>query len=108
MEERADNTVRIIVKLRDLDTDEKAIFEQDVEPPRSQAEEREKLVEAVARHKPEAEFRAFANHAASFLDGEHLVVAYFESPRRFAKVLRALDENEGQGELFGGDSQKAA
>ena len=93
-------TVRVVVKLRDLDTDARTVFEHEVAPPRSVGEERDRLVEAVARHKPDAEIRSFANHAASFVDSEHLVVAYFAEPREIRRALSELGRQDGQGELF--------
>lgn len=93
-------TVRVIVKLRDLDTDDRTIFEHDVEPPRSPSEARSRLIDTVAEHAPDAEIRSFANHAASFVDGEHLIVAYFERPGEITKALRALARQDGQRELF--------
>lgn len=93
-------TVRVIVKLRDLDTDARVVHEHDVAPPRSIAEQRSRLIEVVAEHKPEAEIRSFANHAASFVDSDHLVVAYFEEPREIRKALRELARQHGQHELF--------
>lgn len=92
-------SVRVIVKLRDLDTDERTVFEHDVQPPRSPSEARSRLIEAVGEHTPDAEIRSFANHAASFVDGEYLIVAYFESPSEIAKALRALARQDGQREL---------
>lgn len=92
--------VRVIVKLRDLDTDAREVFEHDVAPPRSASEERTRLMDAVAEHKPDAEIRSFANHAASFVDSEHLVVAYFEEPGQIRKALRELAQHDAQPELF--------
>ena len=93
-------TVRVIVKLRDLDTDTRTVFGHDVTPPQSIGEERTRLIEVVAEHKPGAEIRSFANHAASFVDSEHLVVAYFENPREITKAVRELGRQHGQRELF--------
>jgi hypothetical protein len=93
-------TVRVIVKLRDLDTDARTVFEHEVPPPRSPGEERTRLIEVVAEHKPDAEIRSFANHVASFVDSEHLVVAYFEEPSEIRKALRELARQHGQRELF--------
>lgn len=93
-------TVRVIVKLRDLDTDARTVFEHDVPPPQSPSEARARLIEVVAEHKPDAEIRSFANHAASFVDGEHLVVAHFEKPGEIRKALRDLARQDGQRELF--------
>lgn len=95
-----ETTVRVVVKLRNLDTDIRTIFEHDVVPPRSVGEERARLIEAVAQHKPSAEIRSFANHAASFVDSEHLVVAYFKEPAEIGRTLKRLARQHGQGELF--------
>jgi hypothetical protein len=100
MADEQNTTVRVIVKLRDLDTDARTVFEHHVVPPRSTAEERSRLIDLVAEHKPEATIRSFANHAASFVDGEHLVVAYFEDPGAIRKALNELARQDGQAELF--------
>jgi hypothetical protein len=100
MANETETTVRVVVKLRDLDTDTEAIFEHDVAPPRDLGEQRERLVRSVAEHKPRAEIRSFANYVASFVDEEHLVVAYFENPRQIAAALKRLDGQPGQDELF--------
>jgi hypothetical protein len=92
--------VCVVVKLRDLDTDARALYEHEVTPPRDTGEQRAKLVEVVARHKPEAEIRSFANHAASFVDSEHLVVAYFKDPAEIKKALKAANHQHDQRELF--------
>lgn len=101
-------TVRVVVKLRDLDTDARTVFEHEVVPPRSVGEERDRLVEAVARHKPDAEIRSFANHAASFVDSKHLVVAYFAEPREIRRALSRLGRQDGQGELFAKATEEEA
>jgi hypothetical protein len=101
-------TVRVIVKLRDLDTDARTVFEHEVAPPHSESEERIRLTEVVAEHKPDAEIRSFANHAASFVDNEHLVVAYFEEPSQIRKALRELARQHEQGELFPTASEEEA
>lgn len=101
-------TVRVVVKLRDLDTDARTFFEHDVAPPRSVGEQRTRLIEVVAKHKPDAEIRSFANHAASFVDSEHLVVAYFEEPGEIRKALKALGRQHEQRELFPGTAEEDA
>jgi len=93
-------TVCVVVKLRDLDTDARAVFEHDVSPPRDVSEQRARLIEVVAQHKPTAEIRSFADHAASFVDSEHLIVAYFKEPREIGKALKELTSQSGQRELF--------
>jgi hypothetical protein len=102
------NTVRVVVKLRDLDTDARTVFEHDVMVPRDAAEQRARLVEAVAQHKPAAEIRSFARHAASFVDSEHLVVAYFDDPRKIGRALEELNRQHGQRELFSPPEEDAA
>jgi hypothetical protein len=101
-------TVCVVVKLRDLDTDARAVFEHEVAPPRDASEQRARLVEAVAEHKPAAEIRSFANHAASFVDSEHLVVAYFKEPREIGRALKAVSRQHGQRELFTVPSEEEA
>jgi hypothetical protein len=108
MADKQNTSVRVIVKLRDLDTDARAVFEHDVPPPRSAAEERSRLIDVVAEHKPEAAIRSFANHAASFVDSEHLVVAYFKEPREIRRALKELNRQDGQRELFAPASDEAA
>ena len=100
--------MRVIVKLRDLDTDARTVFEHDVAPPRSAAEARRQLTMVVAEHKPDAEIRSFANLAASFVDSEHLVVAYFEEPGQIKKALRELPRQHGQDALFPTSTQEKA
>lgn len=100
--------VRVIVKLRDLDTDARTIFEHEVAPPRSLVEERDRLVAVVAQHKPDAEIRSFANHAASFVDSEHLVVAYFAEPPEIRRALKELGRQDGQRELFPNAAEEEA
>jgi hypothetical protein len=101
-------TVRVVVKLRDLDTDARTVFEHDVAPPRDVSEQRARLVQVVAEHKPAAEIRSFANHAASFVDSDHLVVAYFEEPREIKRALTELKLEHGQSELFVAASEEEA
>jgi hypothetical protein len=103
-----ETTVCVVVKLRDLDTDARAVFEHDVAPPRDVSEQRARLVEVVAEHKPAAEIRSFANHAASFVDSEHLVVAYFKEPREIGRALKELTRQHGQRELFASASEEEA
>jgi len=60
-------------------------------------------MEVVVKPKPAAEIRSFANHAASFVDSEHLVVAHFAEPGDIERALSELDRQHGQGELFASD-----
>jgi hypothetical protein len=108
IEAKQGKTVCVVVKLRDLDTDARAVFEHDVAPPRDASEQRARLVEAVAQHKPEAEIRSFANYTAGFVDSEHLVVAYFKEPGEIGKALKELTRQRGQRELFASASADEA
>lgn len=108
MTAQTSTTVRVVVKLRDLDTDARTVFEHDVAPPRDVSEQRARLVEAVAEHKPAAEIRSFANHAASFVDSEHLIVAYFKEPREIKSALTELKLEDGQRELFAPAAEEEA
>lgn len=101
-------SVCVVVKLRDLDTDARIVFEHDVAPPRDAGEQRARLVEAVTQHKPDAEIRSFADHTASFVDSEHLVVAYFKEPREIERALKELSHQHGQSELFASLEDEAA
>ncbi|HET7485353.1 MAG TPA: hypothetical protein VFJ64_08250 [Solirubrobacterales bacterium] len=105
---KREKTVCVVVKLRDLDTDARTVFEHEVMPPRNVGEQRARLVEAVAKHKPEAEIRSFANHTAGFVDSEHLVVAYFKEPREIGRALKELTRRHGQRELFASASADEA
>ncbi|HET8955695.1 MAG TPA: hypothetical protein VFN18_08565 [Solirubrobacterales bacterium] len=107
MNKQENATVSIVVKLRGLDTDERTTFRHDVAPPRDPAEERVRLAEAVAEHKPSAEIRSFSDHTASFVDSEHLVVAYYENPEEIRRALKLLASEDGQGELFAAPREAA-
>jgi hypothetical protein len=93
-------SVAVVVKLRELDTDAQTFFEHEVAPPRDAAEQRARLIEVVALHKPDAEIRSFSDHAAGFVDSEHLIVAYFREPSQIGRALKQLASQKGQGELF--------
>jgi hypothetical protein len=68
---------RLIVEARDLDTDERARQELDVDAPTDEAGQREQLAGVVERLHPNARMRSFGHGAASFLDSSHLVVAHY-------------------------------
>jgi hypothetical protein len=101
-------SVSVIIKLRELDTDARTVFEHEVAPPRDAAEQRARLIEVVAQYKPKAEIRSFFDYAASFVDNEHLVVAYFKEPSEIGKALKLLARQHDQGALFGTSSGEEA
>lgn len=74
-----EQTTTIVVEARDLDTDERARESRTVEPPFEAALQRTALVEAVRETYPSARIRSFADGAATFLDRQHLIVAWFEA-----------------------------
>jgi hypothetical protein len=67
----------VIVEARDLDTDERSRAICVVGRPSSSAEQRGQLAEAAARFHPRARMRSFADGAATFLDRQHLIVAFY-------------------------------
>jgi hypothetical protein len=75
-------TVRrlLVVEARDLDTDERTRREIEVETPNDEAGQRAQLATVVSQLHPDARMRSFGGHAASFLDGAHLVVAHYGPP----------------------------
>jgi hypothetical protein len=107
MNKQGNATISVVVKLRELDTDERTTFRHDVAPPRNPGEEQGRLAEAVAVHKPSAEFRSFSDHTASFVDSNHLIVAYYENPEEIRRVLKLLASEDGQGELFAASREAA-
>lgn len=81
----SDGPVTIVLEARDLDTDERARELATVPRPSGQSEQRRQLVQAASEHHPGAKLRSFANGAATFLDRQHLIVAFYaESVRPVA------------------------
>lgn len=97
----------MIVKTRDLDTDEKrfSAFEVDRVPDNAQRRG-EILAEVVANQHPKARQQSLADDVASFVSPEHLIVAKFASEDLEEALLRsersaATDETAGeQDQLF--------
>lgn len=69
----------LVVEARDLDTDERSRATVAVDRPRRSADERMQLDAVTTRLHPQARMRSFANGAASFLDRQHLIVAFYAS-----------------------------
>ena len=72
-----DGRVTIVLEARDLDTDDRARELASVPCPSGPSEQRRQLVQAAAEHHPGAKLRSFANGAATFLDRQHLIVAFY-------------------------------
>ena len=93
-------TVTVWVETRHLDTDERKRWEFKVEPRPTEALERAQLIEIAARVMPEATIRSFANGAATFLDGQHLVIASYAEPLKVRRARFASNEPDDQDSLF--------
>ena len=95
-----ERTVTVTVETRDLDTDERALTEFLVPAADSDAADRARLIESVARVQPDAKIRSFGNGAATFLGRQHLVIAAFRESAKERRVrARAARSNE-QDSLF--------
>ncbi|MGI8659579.1 MAG: hypothetical protein ACR2LH_00840 [Thermoleophilaceae bacterium] len=71
-------TTTITVEARDLDTDERSRTVLEGAAPRAPAQQRAELIAEVTRLHPTARIRSFASGVATFLDRQHLVVAWYE------------------------------
>lgn len=71
-------TTTVIVESRHLDTDARARDRFEVPPPATASEERSRLIDLVRDLHPAASHRSYAEGAATFLDRDHLIVAYYE------------------------------
>jgi hypothetical protein len=90
----------VVITARRLDSEdvEEATIEVDV--PQSEAGQRAQLTGLVHARYPDAEFRSFANEAASFLAHKVLVVAvYRRSSDRLHEAIAGDDETQQQ-QLF--------
>ena len=72
----------LCVESRDLDTDARSVAELEVEMPADRASQRAQFEQAVAPLHPAARLRSFGNGAASFLDSQSLIVAYYRGSGR--------------------------
>lgn len=86
----------LIVKARDLDNDDKSIQALTVVRPTSEAGQRTQLIEVVSRLHPDADFRSFGNGGATFLDRQHLIVAYYGATVPEDPAHEAEDRAEGE------------
>lgn len=68
--------------------------------PSSDAGQQAQLIELVHGHYPEAEFRSFANEAASFLAHKLLVVAVYRRVAESPDGDEAVADDESQQQLF--------
>jgi hypothetical protein len=90
----------VLITAKRLDADEREQIAVEVDAPGSEAEQRTQLIELVRARYPDAEFRSFANEAASFLAHKLLVVAvYRRSTERVAEDNPEPDDGSQQ-QLF--------
>lgn len=67
----------VVITAKRLDADEREEVVVEVEIPAAEAERRRQLIDLVHERYPDAEFRSFANDAASFLAFKVMVVAVY-------------------------------
>lgn len=88
------DVVTLVVEARHLDTDERSREAVAVPRPHGSAEQRRQLAATAASLHPAARMRSFANGAATFLDRQHLIVAFYAppngSPRRGETTTEAI------------------
>lgn len=90
----------LTIEARDLDTDARQRTVIHAVPPTHPSQQRTELTAAVEQLFPRARLRSFSDGAATFLDKQHLIVAFYgELPSSSAR--RATSERgEQQKSLF--------
>jgi len=83
---------KVIVKTRDLDTDEKRFTAYEIDRVPDNALRRgEILAEIVTEHHPKSRQQSLANDVASFVGPNHLIVAKFASEDLEQAVVRCVE-----------------
>ena len=95
----APQAVTLIIEARDLDTDARSREARSMSAPATALEQRRQLVDAVAALHPSAKMRSFADGAATFLDRQHLIVAFY-AERSPAPPRPKARQDARQEELF--------
>jgi hypothetical protein len=97
----SDVATTLTIEARDLDTDARRRTTIETVPSRDPARQRAALAEAVGRLFPAARLRSFSNGAATFLDAQHLIVAFYADPSPTARTRRhGSGATEPQDSLF--------
>lgn len=96
---------QVIIKTRDLDTDEKELRVLEIERvPDNDLRREQLLAEIVAAHHPEARQQSFAGGVASFVGNQHLIVARYSEEGVAPEKAAASDGDAArrvvQGQLF--------
>ena len=95
----------VIVESRHLDTDFRVRDEYQVPTPDDLSQEKAHLLDLVRGLHPRAAHRSYADGAATFLDQDHLIVAFYESRDVLGKARRgglAAVGRPAQDRLFDG------
>lgn len=82
-------TATVIVESRHLDTDARVREEHEVAAPADLHQERSRLIALVRDLHPQATHRSYADGAATFLERDHLIVAFYESRDLLGQVGRS-------------------
>lgn len=90
----------LTVEARDLDTDARRRTTVEAVPPADPHRQRTELAQAVKQLFPDARLRSFSNGAATFLDSQHLIVAFYVAPRGSRSRRVEPDSAESQEPLF--------
>lgn len=90
---------RVVINAKRLDSDEAVETTVAIEIPRSEVGQRAQLSELIGDLYPDAEFRSFANDAATFLDHKVLIVAVYQRAGREEDADDA-EEDDSQQQLF--------
>jgi hypothetical protein len=89
----------VVITAKRLDSDEAVETMVAVEAPSSEIGKRAQLAELVGDLYPNAEFRSFANDAATFLDHKVLVVAIYQRAEKGSDAEDA-EGDDSQQQLF--------
>lgn len=96
MNEQPAKTDSVVITAKRLDSDEVSEAIVEVEAPASELALRKLLAELVGARHPDAEFRSFANGAATFLASKLLVVAVHRISGGGDLVEKAEDDSQQQ------------
>lgn len=84
---------QVVIRAKRLDADESQEVAIEVEIPATEAGQRAQLTEMVHARYPEAEFRSFADDAASFLAHKVLIVAVYCRSTREKDPGRGIEDD---------------
>lgn len=98
--ELASKRDHVVITAKRLDAPEREQAAVEVDVPRSEAAQQALLVELVRSRYPDAEFRSFAEEAASFLAHKLLVVAVYRRGTESLEDDEVVRDDESQQQLF--------